>query len=496
MKTEHLLHGEARDAIKETFDTIKNLVVPTMGAKGMLAVLDQDMGQPRLTDDGVTVAKHLDDLGGYNRTIAKAIIEAAHTTEKQAYDGTTLTVLLTSELYNIGHELISEGKHPQVVADTIASEVEKVIADLDKHKIEMEDKHVQDVATIATKIPEIGRIVKEAYDKAGKDMNVQVVWDRESKGYKVEHETGFMTNSGYMDVAMQRLATELPEAKVALLKTGLNTDLMLKEWFQSFPTDVYVPVVYVVTPQFNPESLRKVIDFHTNNHLAFQFVFVTEGHPEQVFMDIAAKTEGALQDSATGIKKYTYDMCGNATDVKIGINRFILQGKGDVSGRAQFYKETLEAAKFKDDNTQAIVEHRLASLTTGVVKIHVGVPTQAAFIPVKLKLDDAIGAVYKSLTMGIVPGAGMTLYNIAKDYPTLSPALQAPALQILGNAGTEGDLEKLKVNQGYDVTTNQIVDLVSRGIVDSYASIKQALTNASSIATQYLRIYMISKRQD
>ena len=156
------------------------MVVPTMGAKGLLVALDDDFGKCTLTDDGVTVAKQAIHMDGLDKMIAVDMIEAAATTEKEALDGTTLTILMTNELYKLGYNMIKKGKHPQVVADLIEKEIKIARADLNLQRMQLADKHVKDVATISTKIPMVGEIVADAYKECGKDMNVLIEHDRDN----------------------------------------------------------------------------------------------------------------------------------------------------------------------------------------------------------------------------------------------------------------------------------------------------------------------------
>lgn len=495
MKTEFLRDNEARDQIKQTFGLMRDLIVPTMGARGRIAVLDQEMGQPTLTDDGVTVAKHLKDLGGYNRTLGKPFIEACHMTERQAYDGTTLTALLIDELYSAGYELIKQGIHPQVAADRIEAAVEETLELLAKEKLEMKPELVEAIASVATKMPQMGDLMKRCYDMVGSEMNVYVEWKRGQYGYSVKHEQGMNIDSGYMTEHLHQEVNSFRQAKLALIKTGLVTDALMSAWFESFPAKIedYIPVVYVASPSMNPKSLAKIREIHRQNERAYHFIFLNASSVDDLYMDLAAISGGKIQSPQSGIEEYTYDMCGDVEDLLVGIVRSSMKGNGDISKRETYYKDVLEKSKFQDAHGRWIIENRLAALTTGIARVAIGVPTEAQFRPIRLKLDDAVGAVKKSFEDGILMGAGKVLYNLSDKVPEISDALRAPYKQILSNAGINEESTP-KANQGYNVVTGKIVDLKEEGILDSYASIYQALRNASSIASEYLRVYLISKR--
>lgn len=502
---EYLLQDDARKQILKTFKLIKDLIVPTMGARGLMAGIDNGWGQPNLTDDGVTVAKALNNLSGWDRTIAKAIIEAAHTTEAEAFDGTTLTVLLTYLLYELGYKEIKGGAHPNQVSDIIESEINLMLKNLEDEVIEMTPEMVEDVATIATKMPEMGKIIKEAYEIVGKDMDVIVKWDRNSMDTTIEHVKGYSINSGFSIPVFEKFGTHFDHAAVALMKSGLTTEVQLKAWMNSIPKEGYSNVIYFVLPSFNPESMRRIIQFHQKNGLGFNFVFLQGADIDQTLQDLAALTGAKIQDPAFGIKNYEYDMCGTIASIDLEKTRCILEADEDdkdikerIEERIKVYKDIVHDEKFTGSSMQKInAETKLAALQHGVATINVGSPTEAGFTPVKLKLDDAKGAVYKSFQEGVVPGGGRTLINISRD-SLLSEVMKKPFEVILKNAGISlpKDLEELNHDEGVDVLTGDRVNLIDAGIIDSVASIKRAMINASSIATHYLRVYMLIKEKE
>ena len=153
---------DARELVSKTFKKINDMVVPTMGAKGLLVALDDDFGKCTITDDGVTVARQAIYLDGMEKMVAVDMIEAAATTEKEALDGTTLTILMTNALYDHGYKMIKKGKHPQNVADLIEHEVDIVRKKLVREKMELQADQVKSIATISTKIPMVGEIVDKA----------------------------------------------------------------------------------------------------------------------------------------------------------------------------------------------------------------------------------------------------------------------------------------------------------------------------------------------
>lgn len=490
------------------FQTVNDMVVPTMGAKGLLVALDDDFGKCTLTDDGVTVAKQAIHMDGLDKMIAVDMIEAAATTEKEALDGTTLTILMTNEFYKWGYYEILKGRHPQVVADQLEREVKWVRDELLKERMQLADRNVKDVATISTKIPRVGEIVAEAYKECGKDMNVIIEHDRENTGVKIEKTDGFSIDSGFMSDAMRNLCEdgekwEAENCHVVLLKEGIMTQVGLGNFFKSIPNDrINDPFVFMMNPNFNPNTLRLLIDALIKNNFKYQFIFVNEAKMDDIYMDVAAVTGGTVQDASAGVGDYLYEYCGFAHKVTIEIDKSIfinLDKKPEVDARVKVYKEKLKKKYKLTGVDEALYTRRLGALTNGIVKIKVGVPTVTEFKTLHLKLDDAIGAVKKAFENGVVLGGGKALYNVGlrTKHLGINRLLKVPMKQILSNAGIKNiprASELAAKNLGMDVRTNKIVNLNASGILDSYTSIDEALKNASSIACSYLRTNCLIKK--
>ncbi len=494
--------------MKRVFQTVNDMVVPTMGAKGLLVALDDDFGKCTLTDDGVTVAKQAIHMDGLDKMIAVDMIEAAATTEKEALDGTTLTILMTNEFYKWGYYEILKGRHPQVVADQLEREVKWVRDELLKERMQLADRNVKDVATISTKIPMVGQIVADAYRECGKDMNVIIEHDRENMGVKIEKTDGFSIDSGFMSDAMRNLCEdgekwEAENCHIVLLKEGIMTQVGLGNFFKSIPNDrITDPFVFMMNPNFNPNTLRLLIDALIKNNFKYQFIFVNEAKMDDIYMDVAAVTGGTVQDASAGVGDYLYEYCGFAHKVTIEIDKSIfinLDKKQEVDARVKVYKEKLKKKYKLTGVDEALYTRRLGALTNGIVKIKVGVPTVTEFKTLHLKLDDAIGAVKKAFENGVVLGGGKALYNVGlrTKHLGINKLLKVPMKQILSNAGIKNiprASELVAKNLGVDVRTNKIVNLNASGILDSYTSIDEALKNASSIACSYLRTNCLIKK--
>jgi chaperonin GroEL len=492
--------------IGETFQEIADMVTPTMGAKGRMAIINDEFGRPIVTDDGVTVAKECLNFEGIKRMVAISMIEAANNTEKTAFDGTTLTVLLTNELYKAGLGLIEKGWHPQNAADFIAEQIEGIRKVLVDHKMDLTEKNVRDLAIITTKIPQIGELVEQAYVASKKTMNVMVEHDRQSKESSVEYTSGMIIDSGYMTESLRQLcndgdATEFKGAHIAILAENIFTQKDISGFFKSIPQDkLGDPFVFIVSNSFNPESLKIMLDTLVANKMKFQMLFINDTRQDELFADIAAYTNGVKQDAVTGTSGYLFKDAGIANRIRIEERKTYIQNstvnETKVSERIIAYKKELKDNQYNTGMSRlAVLTQRLSNLESGITKIKIAVPTITEYITIKLKLDDALGAVKQAITQGVVIGGGKLLYNIRDNFPELRSVLSKPMQTIIGNAGLELD-EKEIVNAklGLDVKSKKIVDLVQAGIIDSFASIDQSLKNAGSIASNYLRAYILIKK--
>jgi len=490
--------------IKETLQLASDIVTPTMGPKGRLAVISDEFSRPYLTDDGVTVAKELLNLDDpFKKMVAISACEAANNTEKSAFDGTTLTVLLLNEFYKAGLKLIESGLHPQTAADRIKEEIDIALKELEKQRIkvtpENSEKLIRDVSYITTKIPEIGELVYQAYTKAGDAMNVVIEHDRQIPTSVVEHVDGMIVNSGYFSPELAKLAGEdeiwkRDNAKVFLLSEGILTVNGLRGLFGSIP-DKKTPLVFVFDRNYNPEMLKGLIENLSANKFDFMFMFINDSRPDEIFLDIAAKTGGKIQSATYNTTDYLYEYAGTADHIEIEIDKSTIIANGnpdEVKARLNSYKKELKKNEFTTGYVRAdVLNRRMANLGAGVTKIKIAAQSVTEYRTIRFKLDDAIGAVRCALKDGVLLGGGKALASIQSGV-AIKDALVAPIKTILANAGYEyKPNETTRAGHGIDARTGLDVDLYESGIIDSYTSIETAVKNAESIACSYLRAYIL-----
>jgi chaperonin GroEL (HSP60 family) len=395
--------------------------------------------------------------------------------------------------------------HPQVAADKLTELISKAKEELKQYRIKLTEEHVANLSHIVTKIPAIGALVAEAYRLSKGTMNVVMEHERVKDYSYVEYTSGMTLDAGYMSESLKTLCnegdkTEFKEPYIAVLKEGIFTQLDTQKFFSSIPQEyISRPFVFIVSSKFNPESLKLLLDTLTENHFTFQIIFVNDMNQEELFLDIAAYTGGKAQDSISG-GDFLFASLGTAKAITIEQFKTIVvadapDGKALLQRIKSYKKELEEKAYTTGMNRANIITRRLANLESGITKIKVYAPTVTEYMTIKLKLDDAIGAVRVATKKGITIGAGKALWNVSFAVPELKQALRAPMLTILSNAGLNASKNsKLKNQIGKNVVTKLEVDLIEAGIVDSYASIETSLTNGSSIASNYLRAYILIKK--
>jgi chaperonin GroEL (HSP60 family) len=301
--------------------------------------------------------------------------------------------------------------------------------------------------------------------------------------------------------------SEFENAHLVLLSEGQLTQVDLANFFNSIPGDALKdPFVFFVTPGFNPESMKMLLDTLIQNKIIFQMVFINEAKPEEIFLDIAAKTGGLIQSSALGTSEYLYRYCGHCEKITIEVDKttilsYICESDLAVEKRVDDYEKELKDNKYNlGVIREAQITRRIANLTKGITKIKLAVPTITEYMTLKLKLDDAIGAVKCACKNGVVIGGGKFLYNMSFRFKALKKPLQAPMKTIIKNSGLRVGLRtwvKCKKNYltGINVKTGKLIaDLTEEGIIDSFDSIDEALKNAVSIASNYLRGYILIKK--
>jgi chaperonin GroEL len=502
---------EARDKMLRGIDILANAVKVTLGPKGRNVVLDKSFGAPRVTKDGVTVAKEIELEDKFENMGAQMVREVASKTSDVAGDGTTTATVLAAAIVKEGSKAVAAGMNPMDLKRGIDLAVETVIDELKKNskKVTSNDEIAQVGTISANGDHEIGRFLAEAMKKVG---NEGVITVEEAKSLETELDVVegmqfdrgyispyFITNADKMRVEMEDPYILINEKKLS----ALNELLPLLEAV----VQTGKPLL-IVAEDVEGEALATLVVNKLRGGLKVAAVKAPGfgDRRKAMLQDIAILTGGQAISEDLGIKleNVTLAMLGKAKKVMIDKeNTTIVNGAGkkaDIEGRIAQIKAQIEETTSDYDREK--LQERLAKLAGGVAVIRVGGATEVEVKERKDRVDDAMHATRAAVEEGILPGGGVALLravNALKRVKTdnedqkhgvdiVRKALSWPARQIAVNAGDDGSvvigkiLEKDQYTYGYDAQSGDYVDMVKKGIIDPTKVVRTALQDASSVA--------------
>src|SRR6202158_758793 len=502
---------DARDRMLRGVDILANAVKVTLGPKGRNVVLDKSFGAPRVTKDGVTVAKEIELEDKFENMGAQMVREVASKTSDTAGDGTTTATLLAQAIVKEGAKSVAAGSNPMDLKRGGDLAVGKVIAELKaKAKKVTSSEEIAQVGTIsANGDQEIGRIIAEAMQKVGNDRVITV---EEANTFDTELEVveGMQFDRGYIspyfitDADKMRVDLESPyilinEKKLSNLQSVLP---LLEAVVQSGKP------LLVIAEDVEGEALATLVVNKLRGGLKVAAVKAPGfgDRRKAMLQDIAVLTGGQAISEDLGIKleNVTLAMLGRAKKVMIEKeNTTIVSGAGkkaDIEGRIAQIKAQIEETTSDYDREK--LQERLAKLAGGVAVIRVGGATEVEVKERKDRVDDAMHATRAAVEEGILPGGGVALLRAtealkkaktANEYQKhgveiVRKAIQAPARQIATNAGEDGSvivgkiLEKDQYNWGYDAQAGEYGNLMSKGVIDPAKVVRSAIQGAASVA--------------
>jgi chaperonin GroEL len=502
---------DARDRMLRGIDTLAHAVRVTLGPKGRNVVLDKSFGAPRITKDGVTVAKEIELGDKFENMGAQMVREVASKTSDQAGDGTTTATVLAHAIVREGAKAVAAGMNPMDLKRGVDLAVETIVADLQKNSRSVtSNEEIAQVGTIsANGDAEIGRFIADAMKKVG---NEGVITVEEAKSLETELEVveGMQFDRGYIspyfvtDAEKMRVEVEDPYILIYEKKlSGLQELLPLLEAV----VQAAKPLV-IIAEDVEGEALATLVVNKLRGGLKVAAVKAPGfGDRRQAMLeDIAILTAGTLVSADLGIKleNVTVDMLGRAKKVMIDKeNTTIVSGAGEraaIQGRIAQIKAQIEETTSDYDREK--LQERLAKLAGGVAVLRVGGATEIEVRERKDRVDDAMHATRAAVEEGVLPGGGVALLRAIKALGKLKgdnedqkhgieivrKAISWPARQIAINAGDDGSivvgkiLEKDTYAFGYDAQTGEYGDLVSKGIIDPTKVVRTALQGAASIA--------------
>ncbi len=504
-------HGDARERMLRGVDVLANTVKVTLGPRGRNVVLDKSFGAPRITKDGVTVAKEIELADKFENMGAQMVREVASKTSDQAGDGTTTATVLAQAIVREGAKAVAAGMNPMDLKRGVDLAVDAVVQDIKKRSKKIStNEEIAQVGTIsANGEREIGEMIAQAMQKVG---NEGVITVEEAKSLETELDVveGMQFDRGYLSpyfiTNAEKMVAELENPYILLHEkklSGLQAMLpVLESVVQSGKP------LLIVAEDVEGEALATLVVNKLRGGLKVAAVKAPGFGDRRKAMleDIAILTGGQVISEDLGIKleNVTVDMLGQAKRIRVEKeNTTVIDGSGrkdDIQGRCTQIRQQIEETTSDYDREK--LQERLAKLAGGVAVIRVGGATEIEVREKKDLVDDAMHATRAAVEEGVVAGGGAALLYATRALENLKPsnndqkvgieivrkALQTPARQIAENSGTDGSiivgklLDSSDTNYGYDAQKGEFTDMVRAGIIDPTKVVRHALQDAASVA--------------
>ncbi len=503
--------GDARERMLRGVETLANAVKVTLGPKGRNVVLDKSFGAPRITKDGVTVAKEIELEDKFENMGAQMVREVAQKTNDLAGDGTTTATVLAASIVKEGAKSVAAGMNPMDLKRGIDIAVAAVVEDIKKRSKKVASTaEVAQVGTISSNgDANVGKMIAEAMQKVGNE-GVITVEEAKALDTEVEIVEGMQFDRGYLSpyfiTNAEKMVAELEDAYVLLHEkklSGLQAMLpVLEAVVQSGKP------LLIIAEDIEGEALATLVVNKLRGGLKVAAVKAPGFGDRRKAMleDIAILTGGQLIAEDLGIKleSVTTAMLGRAKKIVIEKEKTtIVDGAGkkkEIEARVNQIKAQIEETTSDYDREK--LQERLAKLAGGVAVIRVGGATEIEVKEKKDRVEDALNATRAAVEEGIVPGGGVALLRAKKSVGKLHndnadvqaginivlKALEAPIRQIAENSGVEGSIVVNKISEnksetyGFDAQTEEYVDMLDKGIVDPAKVVRAALQDAASVA--------------
>ena len=506
--------SDARAALEAGVNKLANTVRVTLGPKGRNVVLEKPFAAPLITNDGVTIAKEIELPDGFEQMGAQLVKEVATKTNDVAGDGTTTATALAQAMINGGMKNLAAGANPIILRNGMKKATEAAVAAIAEMSSPIKGRdQIAKVAAISAGDESVGEMVADAMEKVTNDGVITI---EESKTMKTELDLveGMQFDRGYISAYM---CTDMEKMEAVLEDPYiLITDKKISSIQEILPILEQVvqtgAKLLIICEDLEGEALTTLIV----NKLRGTFTVVGVKAPgygdrrKEMLKDIAALTGGALISDELGLdlKETKLDQLGRAKSVKVAKeNTIIVDGAGSaeaIESRVTQIKSAIEETTSEYDKEK--LTERLAKLAGGVAVIRVGAATETEMKEYKLRMEDALAATRAAVEEGVIAGGGSAYVHAASKVKELADtlhgdektgamlvlkALEAPLYHIANNAGLEGSVIVNKVFEapvgyGYDVLTDEYVDMVANGILDPAKVTRSALQNATSVASSLL----------
>ena len=502
---------DARDRMLKGINTLANAVKITLGPKGRNVIIDKSWGSPRITKDGVTVAKEIELSDHFENMGAQMVKEVAQRTNDEAGDGTTTATVLAHAIVREGMKSVAAGMNPMDLKRGIDKAVAAVVTEIKalSRPVGDSDEIAKVGAISANGEVAIGRQIADAMAKVG---NEGVITVEENKGLETETEVveGMQFDRGYLSpyfiTNAQKMVVELDDCVILLHEKKLTSLASMVPLLEAVIQAE--KQLLIVAEDIEGEALATLVVNKLRGGLKVAAVKAPGfGDRRKAMMeDLAVLTGGQVisVDMGTKMENVTLDMLGSARKVAITKDdTTIIDGAGDknaIAARVRQIRAQIEDTTSDYDKEK--LQERLAKLAGGIAVIRVGGATEIEVKERKDRVDDALNATRAAVEEGVVPGGGVALVHAGKVLATLKGensdqdagikivrrAIQAPLRQIAGNAGVDGSVVVGKVIEndsptfGFDAQAEEYGDLLKAGVIDPTKVVRIALENAASIA--------------
>src|SRR5487761_2421472 len=503
--------GDARDRMLRGVDILANAVKVTLGPKGRNVVIEKSFGAPRITKDGVTVAKEIELADKFENMGAQMVREVASKQNDAAGDGTTTATVLAAAIVREGAKAVAAGMNPMDLKRGIDIAVDAVVADLKKNSKKVtSNEEIAQVGTISANGDiSIGKMIAEAMQKVG---NEGVITVEEAKSLDTELDVveGMQFDRGYLSpyfiTNAEKMIAELDDPYILIHEKKLSSLQPMLPILEAV-VQTGKPLL-IVAEDIEGEALATLVVNKLRGGLKIAAVKAPGFGDRRKAMleDIAILTGGEMIAEDLGIKleNVTLQMLGRAKRVRIEKeNTTLIDGAGakkDIEGRVAQIKAQIEETTSDYDREK--LQERLAKLAGGVAVIRVGGASEVEVKEKKDRVDDALNAARAAVEEGIVPGGGVALLRAKRAIGKLTnanpdvqtginiviKAIEAPMRQIAENSGVEGSIVVNKImdnkseTYGFDAQEEKYVDMLEAGIIDPAKVVRTALQDAGSVA--------------
>ncbi|HZK23401.1 MAG TPA: chaperonin GroEL [Atopostipes sp.] len=506
-------HSEnARQSLLEGVNKLADTVKVTLGPKGRNVLLDKSYGAPQITNDGVTIAQEIELEDKFENMGAQLVVEVASKTNDIAGDGTTTATVLAQAIVNEGMKNVVAGANPVGIRRGIEKATEVAVKALEENSTKVDSSEsIEQIASISSGDPEVGKIIADAMEKVGSD-GVITIEESQSIETTLDVVEGMQFDRGYLSQYMvtdnEKMEADLENPYILITDQKLSNVQDILPLLEAV-MQTNRPLL-IIADDIDGEALPTLVLNKIRGTLNVTAVKAPGFGDRRKGMleDIAILTGGAVITEELGLElsDATIDQLGSASRVTVTKDdTVIVEGAGEkeaIEQRVALLRAQAEETTSSFDKEK--LQERIAKLAGGVAVIAVGAATETEIKERKLRIEDALNASRAAVEEGIVSGGGTAYINILKNLDELElegdeetglniirRALEEPVRQIAKNAGVDGGviverLQNAEKGIGFNAATGELVDMIGAGIIDPTKVTRSALQNASSVAALLL----------